>query len=89
MCVMYIHFFKAVSTQVYLIEVFFFKSGFVCVDADPVPGAIQKTVGNVQDGKFEYGPGNLKENFLTPLFFYCRLKGFIYEFLLIIFCHFY
>ena len=88
MCVMYIHFFKAVSTQVYLIEVFF-KSGFVCVDADPVPGAIQKTVGNVQDGKFEYGPGNFEENFLTPLFFYCRLKGFIYEFLLIIYCHFY
>ena len=55
------------------------------MDADPVPGAIQKTVGNVQDGKFEYGPGNLKEIFLTPLFFYCRLKGFIYEFLLIIF----
>ena len=59
------------------------------MDADPVPGAIQKTVENVQDGKFEYGPGNFEENFLTPLFFYCRLKGFIYEFLLIIFCHFY
>ena len=50
------------------------------MDADPVPGAIQKTVGNVQDGKFEYGPGNLKENFLTPLLFYCRLKGFTTNF---------
>ena len=45
------------------------------MDADPVPGAIQKTVGNVQDGKFEYGPGSLKKKLSYTIILLLSFEG--------------